>query len=63
MHGQTPREFPFSCRENVRFPSLQVVTFGLEQLSGQVYRVFKLTRYMLPVDGRGHKVPHLPASH
>jgi len=43
--------------------SLQVVTFGLEQLSGQVYRVFKLTRYMLPVDGRGHKVPHLPASH
>jgi ethanolaminephosphotransferase len=32
-----------------------VVTFGCEQLSGQIYRVFKLTRSMLPVDGRGHK--------
>ena len=34
----------------------QVVTFGTEQLIGQLYRVFKLTRYMLPADGRGHKV-------
>jgi hypothetical protein len=33
-----------------------VTTFGCEQLIGQVYRVFKLTRDMLPADGRGHKV-------
>mmetsp|Transcript_16607 Transcript_16607/g.49684 ORF Transcript_16607/g.49684 Transcript_16607/m.49684 type:complete len:406 (-) Transcript_16607:348-1565(-) len=32
-----------------------VVIFGLEQVVGQIYRVFKLTRNMLPVDGRGHK--------
>jgi hypothetical protein len=41
----------------------QVVTFGCEQLVGQVYRVFKLTRYMLPVDGRGHKVPLCMLTH
>ena len=35
---------------------MQVTTFGCEQLIGQVYRVFKLTRDMLPADGRGHKV-------
>ena len=33
-----------------------MTTFGCEQLIGQVYRVFKLTRDMLPADGRGHKV-------
>ena len=33
----------------------QVVTFGTQQLSGQIYRVYKHTRNMLPVDGRGHK--------
>lgn len=42
--------------DDVAARGLQVVIFGLEQVVGQIYRVFKLTRNMLPVDGRGHKV-------